>query len=164
VFINLSTRDGAPAALVATDTATIRIDNFEFQSNASERTADDKYNSLSEGLGDLADELSPAHVHSPVDLAGLRSRVVFEDFHHQGRVVRDNDARLQHAQEASLPLGLAKCSGGVNRYIGVEPLPHGSDGRKSRADFERDAGEDQLLAFGRLDRASHTRVVEGIDR
>jgi len=50
--------------------------------------------SLSEGLGDLADELSPAHVHSPVDLAGLRSRVVFEDFHHQGRVVRDDDARL----------------------------------------------------------------------
>jgi hypothetical protein len=32
------------------------------------------------------------------------------------------------------------------------------------ADFERDAGEDQLLAFGRLDRASRTRVVEGIDR
>jgi hypothetical protein len=45
-------------------------------------------------LSDLADELSPAHVHSPLDLASLRSRIVFEDFHHQGRVVRDSDARL----------------------------------------------------------------------
>jgi hypothetical protein len=49
---------------------------------------------LSVGLGDLADELSPAHIHGRVDLAGLRSRIVFEDFHYQGRVVRNDDARL----------------------------------------------------------------------
>jgi hypothetical protein len=49
---------------------------------------------LSVGLGDLADKLGPAHVHGPIDLAGLRSRIVLEDFHHQGRIVRDNDARL----------------------------------------------------------------------
>ena len=50
--------------------------------------------SLSEGLGDLADELGPAHIHGRVDLAGLRSRIVFEDLHHQGCIVRDNNARL----------------------------------------------------------------------
>ena len=49
---------------------------------------------LSVGVGDLADKLGPAHVHGPVDLAGFRSRIVLEDFHHQGRVVRDDDARL----------------------------------------------------------------------
>ena len=46
------------------------------------------------GLGDLADELGPAHIHRRVDLAGLRTRIVFEDFDHQGRIVRDDDARL----------------------------------------------------------------------
>jgi len=30
--------------------------------------------------------------------------------------------------------------------------------------LERDATEDQLLAVGRLDRASHARIVVGIDR
>ena len=49
---------------------------------------------LSVGLGDLADELSPGHIHGPVHLAGLWPRIVLEDFHHQGRVVRDNNARL----------------------------------------------------------------------
>src|SRR5439155_25781058 len=53
--------------------------------------------SLAVGLGDLADELCPGHVDGLVDLAGLRSRIVLEDFHHQGRVVRDDDACLQHA-------------------------------------------------------------------
>src|SRR5882762_10104240 len=49
---------------------------------------------LSVRLGDLADELGPAHIHGRVDLAGLRSRIVFEDFHYQGRVVRNDDASL----------------------------------------------------------------------
>jgi hypothetical protein len=31
-------------SISSANTATIRIDNFEFQPNASERTADDKYN------------------------------------------------------------------------------------------------------------------------
>jgi len=30
-------------------------------------------------LGDLADQLGPAHVHGPVNLASLRSRIVLED-------------------------------------------------------------------------------------
>src|SRR5881275_1915933 len=47
---------------------------------------------------------------------------------------------------------------------GVEALTHGSDGRKSRADFERDTGKDQLLATSSLDRAGYARVVEGVDR
>jgi hypothetical protein len=50
--------------------------------------------SLSEGLGDLADERGPTHIHGRIDLAGLRSRIVLEDFHHQGCIVRDNNARL----------------------------------------------------------------------
>jgi hypothetical protein len=49
---------------------------------------------LSVGVGDLADKLDPSHVHGPVDLAGFRSRIILENFHHQGRVVRDDDARL----------------------------------------------------------------------
>jgi len=32
-------------------------------------------------LSDLTHELGPAHVHSAVDLTGLRSCIVFEDFH-----------------------------------------------------------------------------------
>src|SRR5215218_2568100 len=65
---------------------------------------------LSVGLGDLADELGPGHVHCPIDLAGLRSRIVLEDFHHQSCVVRENDAGLQHAQETDLAFGLAEGS------------------------------------------------------
>jgi hypothetical protein len=37
---------------------------------------------LSERVGNLADQLGPAHVHGPIDLAGLRSRIVLEDFNH----------------------------------------------------------------------------------
>ena len=92
------------------------------------------------------------------------SRIVFEDFHHQGRVIRGNNARLKHTQEPDLALGLAKCSRGVHRHIGVEPLTRGCDGWKGRADLERDAVEDQLPAARRLDGASHASVVEGVDR
>jgi hypothetical protein len=49
---------------------------------------------LSVGLGDLADENGPAHIHGGVDPSSLRSRVIFEDFHHQSRVVREDNARL----------------------------------------------------------------------
>jgi hypothetical protein len=34
---------------------------------------------LSVSLGDLADQLGPAHVYGPVNLASLRSRIVLED-------------------------------------------------------------------------------------
>jgi predicted unusual protein kinase regulating ubiquinone biosynthesis (AarF/ABC1/UbiB family) len=68
-------------------------------------------------MGNLANKFGPAHIHGSVDLAGLRSRIVLEDFHHQCRVVRENDARLQHAQKPDLPLGLAERSGGVDRHI-----------------------------------------------
>ena len=61
---------------------------------------------FSVGLGNLANQPGPAHVHGSVSLTRLRSRIVLEDFHHQGRVVRENDARLQHAQKPDLPLGL----------------------------------------------------------
>jgi serine/threonine protein kinase len=91
------------------------------------------------------------HVHSAINLAGLRSRIVPEDFHHQGRVVRENDARLQHAQKPDLPLGLTERSRGVDRHVRVQPLAHRGHCRKSGADFERDASEDQLLAAGRFD-------------
>ena len=59
-----------------------------------EHETGEQFHLLSVGLGDLADELGPAHVHGRVDLAGLRSRIVFEDFHYQGRVVGNDDARL----------------------------------------------------------------------
>jgi hypothetical protein len=35
-----------------------------------------------------ADKPGPRHVHGPVDIESLRSRIVLEDFRHQGRVVR----------------------------------------------------------------------------
>ena len=47
-------------------------------------------------------------------------------------------------QEFNLPRGLAECS------RGVEPFTHGCDHRKRRADFERNAGEDQLPSVQRL--------------
>jgi hypothetical protein len=49
---------------------------------------------LSVRLGDLADKLGPTHVHRPVNFSGFRARIVLENFHHQGRVVRDDDAGL----------------------------------------------------------------------
>src|SRR6185437_14314043 len=119
--------------------------------------------SLPVRLGDLANELGPGHVHGPVDLAGLRPRIVLEDFNHQSRVVRENYASLLHSQYPDLALGLAEGSRGIDRHIGVKPLADGGDGRKSRADFERDPGKDQLLAAGCRDGASHTLVVESVD-
>jgi hypothetical protein len=49
---------------------------------------------LSVGVGDLTDKCGPAHVHGRVNLASLRSRIILEDFHHQGCVVRHNNTRL----------------------------------------------------------------------
>ena len=98
-------------------------------------------------------------------MAGFQvSTEVPEDFHHQGRVVRENDALLQHAQKPDLPLGLTERSRGVDRHIRVQPLTHRGHCRKSRADFEPDASEDQLLAAGRFDGLSYQRVVESVDR
>ena len=71
---------------------------------------------------------------------------------------------MKHAQKSRLPLGLAECSRGVDRHICIQSLAHGSDGRKSRADFKRDPGKDELLATSGLDGASNAFVVEGIDR
>ena len=67
--------------------------------------------------GQFGHKLGPAHVHGSVDLAGLRSRIVLEDFHHQGRIVRENDTRLQHAQKPGVPLGLTERSRGVDRLV-----------------------------------------------
>src|SRR5258708_3579489 len=75
------------------------------------------------GVGDLADKLGPGHVHGPVHLAGLWSRIILEDFHHQSCVVGQNDTGLQHAQESDLALGLAEGSRGIDCHIGVQPLP-----------------------------------------
>src|SRR5689334_20853150 len=68
-------------------------------------------------LRHLAHKLRPRHVHGSVDLAGLWPRVVLEDFHHQGRIIRDNNPRLKHAQEPNLALGFAERSRGIDRYI-----------------------------------------------
>ena len=38
-------------------------------------------------------QAGPARIRGSVDLAGLWPPVTLEDFHHQGRVVRENDAR-----------------------------------------------------------------------
>jgi hypothetical protein len=50
--------------------------------------------SFSVGVRNLAYEFGPTHIHGSIDFAGLRSRIVLEDFHHQGCVVREDDARL----------------------------------------------------------------------
>jgi hypothetical protein len=69
------------------------------ETNALASTPASAAESFSVGLGNLADKLGPAHVHGPINLTGLRSPIVLEDFHHQGRIVGENDARLQQAQE-----------------------------------------------------------------
>jgi len=62
-----------------------------------------------------------------------------------------------------LPLDLAECSSGVDRHIRVEPITDGGDGRKSRADFERDAGEDQLLGpVASMARATRTEKLSAV--
>ena len=66
--------------------------------------------SLSSGVGDLADKLGPGHVHGPVHLAGLWSRIILDDFHHQTCVV---------GQKSDLALGLAEGSLGIDCHIGV---------------------------------------------
>src|SRR5262249_44332381 len=48
-------------------------------------------------LSDLANEFGPAHVNRSVDFDGFRPCIVPQDFHHQRRIVREDDARLQHA-------------------------------------------------------------------
>jgi hypothetical protein len=34
------------------------------------------------GVGNLAHEFGPTHIHGSIGFAGLRSRIVLEDFHH----------------------------------------------------------------------------------
>src|ERR1700688_1815485 len=130
----------------------------EYAVNALASTAASAEELLSVGVGNLANKLGPAHVHGSINLTGLRSPIVLEDFHHQSRIVGENDARLQHAQKPGLPLGLAERARGIDGHICVETLAHGGHCRKSCADFEGDASEDQLLAAGRLDGASHPSV------
>jgi len=45
-------------------------------------------------VSDLANEFGLAHVNRSVDFDGFRPCIVPEDFHHQRRVVREDDARL----------------------------------------------------------------------
>ena len=136
----------------------------EYAVNALASTAASADELLSVGLGNLANKLGPAHIHGCIHLTSLRSPIVLEDFHHQRRIVGENHARLQHAQKPGLPLGLAERARGIDGHICVETLAHGGDGRKSGADFERDAGKDQLLAARGLDSSGDARVVERINR
>jgi len=71
-----------------------RCEREDWFSTFVERNALSAGRLLSVGVGDLADKLGPTHVHGPVNFAGFRSRIILENFHHQGRVVRDNDASL----------------------------------------------------------------------
>src|SRR5438067_5677580 len=57
---------------------------------------------------DLPHELGPGHVDGAVHGPGLRTRIVLEDFHHQGGVVGEDHAGLQHAQQTDLSFGLAE--------------------------------------------------------
>jgi hypothetical protein len=118
---------------------------------------------LAIGVRNLPHELRPRHVHCTVHGAGLGSCVVFQDFHHQARVIRDDHAGLQHTQKTDLSFGLAERSGGVDGHIGVEALANGGDGGERRADFEGDARKDQLLAAGRGDGLGNIRIVERVD-
>jgi hypothetical protein len=52
---------------------------------------------LAVGLGDLAHEFGPRHVHCLIHRDGFGLRIVLEDFHHQGCIVRQNDTSLLHA-------------------------------------------------------------------
>ena len=88
---------------------------------------------LAVGMSNLPDELGPGHVHRGIDGAGLWARVVFQDFHHEGCVIRDDHAGLQHAQKTDLSLGLAEGSGRVDCHIGVEAFANGGDGKWSLA-------------------------------
>ena len=74
------------------------------------------------GLRDLSDELRPGHVDGAVDGPSLLPCIVLEDFHHQGGVVGEDNAGLQHAQKTDLPFGLAESTGGVDSHVGVETL------------------------------------------
>ncbi len=71
---------------------------------------------FSVSLRDLANKRSPTH--GSVNLASLRLRIVLEDFPHQSRIVRENDARLEHAQKPNLPLGLTERSYTVTESLG----------------------------------------------
>jgi len=109
--------------------------------------------------------LFPPVVYLP--FAGLRSRIVFEDFHHQSCVVGRNETGLQHAQKPDLSLGLAEGSRGIDCHIGVQPLANGSDGGKSRADFKCDAGVDRrtvddLDARQRFDEFGERRTLHAV--
>jgi hypothetical protein len=51
---------------------------------------------LGVGLRHLAYQLGPIHIHRSIDRTGLGPTVVFENFDHQRRVVRQYNACLQH--------------------------------------------------------------------
>jgi hypothetical protein len=70
-------------------------------------------------LRDLPDELGPGHVDGTVDSPGLWPCVILQYLDHQRRVVGEDDAGLQHAQETDLALRLTEGSRSVDGYIGV---------------------------------------------
>src|SRR5579862_6907256 len=104
----------------STEQSLMQLPYTEYAANAIASTTASADELLSVGLCNLANKLGPAHVHGSVNLTGLRSPIVLEDFHHQGRIVGENDARLQHAQKPGLPLGLAECTRGIDGHICVE--------------------------------------------
>src|SRR6266540_5302611 len=118
---------------------------------------------LAVGVRDLADKHGTGHIESAVDGAGLRSGIVLQDLDHQRGVVGEDDPRLLHAQQAHLALRLAEGAGGVDGDIGIVALADRGNRREGGADLQRNAGEDQLLAAGRLDGGCDPGIVPGID-
>ena len=59
-------------------------------------------------LSDLAHKLGPGHVDGSINGARVRPRVVLQDLDHQARVAGGDYARVQHAQETDLALGLTE--------------------------------------------------------
>src|SRR5579859_6520154 len=72
---------------------------------------------FSVGARDLSHQNGPRHVDGTIDGTCFRTRIVLEDLDQERAIVGKNHARLLHAKQARLALGLAERAGGIDRHV-----------------------------------------------
>src|SRR2546428_2712077 len=82
--------------------------------------------------------------------------------HRDRRIVSDNHAGLQHAQDAGNTFGLTEGPGGVDRRVYIIPGSRRRARGEAQADLDRDRSTNELLATGPCAGLHDARLVPGV--